>query len=244
MPRLFALLNHHEGHRMNKEVSALHPNSDETPTARSNILDEAELERELCTANSRKSWIPENISSYVPIVISLLALFLTVYSAFETRLHDRLSAAPYIQFYYQLEGGKTEVGLYYKNTGLGPATLSSVRAYFDGRRIKSFDEISDKTYTMYQDATPTWDYDLTLGYDASVPSNDKIKMFFTKIENLRVSINEFGDMIKTRLFIILYMCSMYRDCTYNCNTIGDEKCRSEEIRLDPASANIEPSSRY
>jgi hypothetical protein len=138
-------------------------------------FDEKELERELCAAASKRTWLIGNTSYYAPIVISLLALFLSVYSAFETRRHDRLSAAPFTQFYYHLQENEKENGLYYINTGLGPALISSVRVYFDGHRINSFVEISSKTKEMYRTHRPDWDYDLSLNPRVSIPSNDKIK---------------------------------------------------------------------
>jgi hypothetical protein len=245
MPRHFAILNHRDkGRSISEEVSKLCDDPDEKPMGitppSSGTFDETELERELCAAASKRTWLIGNTSSYAPIVISLLALFLSVYSAFETRRHDRLSAAPYTQFYYQLQGTEEEVGLYYTNAGLGPALVSSIRAYFDGRRIHSFDEVAKKTSDLYKSVTPAWDYSLPLSNPVSIPSNVKLRFFFTKVSNLQSRI-EFGDMLHTRLFIILYSCSMYNDCSYKCSTVRDEECRSQEIRLDPDSAQIKPS---
>jgi hypothetical protein len=46
----------------------------------------------------------EKVSQYAAIFISILALFTTVYSAYLTRLHDRLSVKPNLDFITETGG--------------------------------------------------------------------------------------------------------------------------------------------
>jgi hypothetical protein len=174
-------------------------------TEPSSPLDETALEGELSAAESKRNWRISKASPYVPIFISVLALCSSVYSALETRIHDRLSAMPFTSFFYRVDETADEVGLYYKNTGLGPAVVSSMRVYFDGKRINDFRDIAGSTRTLYLDKTPTWDYDLTYGYDFMIPANVDAKIFYIRHSSLR-TVGGFEKMLKSRLFVIVYTC--------------------------------------
>jgi hypothetical protein len=208
-------------------------------TEPSSPFDETTLEEELSAAESKRNWRISKASPYVPIFISVLALCSSIYSALETRIHDRLSAAPFTSFLYRVDEGADEVGLYYQNTGLGPAVVSSMRVYFDGKRINDFRNVVDSTRILYLGSAPIWDYDISYDFDFMIPPNVDKKIFYIKPSSLR-TVRGFEKMLKSRLFVIVYTCSMYGDCEYNCSTVGDEECRAVEIHLDPNSAQIKP----
>jgi hypothetical protein len=77
-------------------------------------FDEVALEAELTTSEGKVNWSPSKLSAYVPIFISVLALASSIYSAMETRNHNRLSEAPFTQFHIRnVFGARDEVGLYF-----------------------------------------------------------------------------------------------------------------------------------
>lgn len=201
-----------------------------------------QLELKLNRANRSNLFSLESISKYVPLFISVLALVTSVYSAMQTRLHDRLSARPFIYFSRVLDAGANELGLFLANDGLGSATVSNMRVYFDEKRVNSFDEISEKILNMniLSQTTPGWDYDGS--FDTVLRSGAVLKLYHTSRSNVQ-NVRSFRTIIRQRLFIIVYICSMYNECNYTCTNVGDNDCRKQEIRISPESANIVPIHR-
>lgn len=60
--------------------------------------------------------------------IALLALFTAVLSAYLTRVHNRLSVRPYLRLDHDFENGIKRI--FFKNSGLGPAILKSIRVKY------------------------------------------------------------------------------------------------------------------
>jgi hypothetical protein len=112
--------------------------------------------------------------------------------------------------------------------------VSSMRAYFDGKRLHSFSEIDN--------VVAVWDHSLEDDFDFAVPANAEAKIFYIQRAKL-LNPTAFDEVVRKRLFVIVYVCSIYDDCTYNCTKAGDAECRSEEIRLDQNSKNIAPSRK-
>jgi hypothetical protein len=65
-------------------------------------------------------------------VVALAALIVSVWQGFETRLNDRLSVRPYINFTYRTPiGSPAEILLH--NKGIGPAILKKITYRVDGK---------------------------------------------------------------------------------------------------------------
>ena len=85
-------------------------------------------------------WIA--ISSISAVVISLCALFLTIYQGCETRKHARLSFRPdlNISFYYEDKGA----GWAFISSGLGPSRLQSFKVTVDNQPVYNWTDVALK----------------------------------------------------------------------------------------------------
>lgn len=177
----------------------------------------------------------KTIAQYVPIFISVLALASSIFSAYETRRHNRLSAMPFVQFYRAGDALGNEVGLYIDNTGLGPAVIKDMRMYLDGTRIKTYDDISSATLDLFKATSPSWEHDGL--FDFVIPPTNRAKLYFTTPSNV-VDMTAFRDLLRRRIFVIVRACSIYSDCTFVCSTVDDPYCAAEEHRLASAPGAV------
>jgi hypothetical protein len=196
------------------------------------------LENALKAANSPRFPDISGASKYAPIFISVIALATSIYSAMLTRSYDRLSARPFVQFYRETDIAAEEVGLNMLNDGLGPAVISDMRIHLDGKKVDDFDTVSSDNLDLFLDTTPSWEHEGP--YDFIIRSGSKAKIYYTKTSNVS-NTEGFRNLIRNRLFAIVYVCSKYDECGYKCSTVADDECRNVETRLAPASGQIEPS---
>jgi hypothetical protein len=175
----------------------------------------------------QKEALLDKVTKQVPLFISVLALASSIWSAVETRQHDMLSVRPSVRFHREGNAVAKEVGLYIENDGLGPASVRDARAYIDGKRLKTLEDISSHTIDNYKRVTPSWNFSQ---YDFTVKNGDKYPIFFTTPENVN-SIDEFRDLIQKRIFIIARSCSFYEECNYFRSTVDDDLCEAEEKKI-------------
>ncbi len=74
-------------------------------------------------------------------VISLCALALTIYQAWMTRRHNRLSCRPHLTHWTLTNFQKGWVNISVSNNGLGPAIIRSLQLKIDGQIVKGNDSI-------------------------------------------------------------------------------------------------------
>jgi hypothetical protein len=169
----------------------------------------------------------EKLTQHIPLFISILALALSIWSAFESRRHDRLSVRPDIRFHRETNSGGKEVGLYIMNDGLGPAIIRNMRTYLDGKLISDVDEIAAQTVTNYKRTTPGWHYSK---FDFTIKTAETFALLFTDPENVQ-SMGAFSELIRRRVFVIAKACSFYDECRVFCSTVDDDQCEIEERKV-------------
>ena len=78
----------------------------------------------------------ESVRTWLPIVLSLCAISLTVFQAYSTRRHTRLSVQPRLE--WRVSAGQ-DGALAYRidNDGFGPAILKELRLDLDGAPVGS-----------------------------------------------------------------------------------------------------------
>lgn len=84
----------------------------------------------------KSSW---HWSTLIPIIVSLLALWIAYDQGAQTRLHNRLSVRPdlYVNFHSNNESAAFSVG----NTGLGPARIRWFKVLIDQAPVTEWDEV-------------------------------------------------------------------------------------------------------
>ena len=137
-------------------------------------------------------------------VLAIAGVLLTVYQAWRTRVHQRLSVRPRLQLRSGLpRGGTAELVL--SNIGLGPAVLVSTRLFLDDELIGGIDQDSVNRLRATLKTRPsasTFVLGEAIGKDTSVallslPNYDREKNA------------EFADLISSRLRIEIDYESFY-----------------------------------
>lgn len=138
------------------------------------------------------------------LVLAIAGVLLTVYQAWRTQVHQRLSVRPRLQLRSGLpQGGTAELVL--SNIGLGPAVLVSTRLFLDDELIGGIDQDSVNRLRAKLETRPsasTFVLGEAIGKDASVallslPDYDREKNA------------EFADLISSRLRIEIDYESFY-----------------------------------
>ncbi len=75
----------------------------------------------------------ETLVSGGSAVIALCALFATVWQAYVTRRHNKLSVTPFLTTWIHSDGKNGEYAVDLVNNGVGPALIESVQIFVDGR---------------------------------------------------------------------------------------------------------------
>ena len=98
-------------------------------------------------AKHRKKLSSDNIVSLAAIVIAIASIVVTVWQGMETRRHNRLSVRPKLEIIF--ESGHDSFGYVLMNNGLGPATITGIELFIDGKQMQEtgfsgYDELFEK----------------------------------------------------------------------------------------------------
>jgi hypothetical protein len=181
-------------------------------------------ERRDDTAQNKRK-VVEKLSQYSALFISVIALGTAIWSAMETRRHDRLSLRPGVSYVWHTSSVNPEgVGIFIENSGSGPAEVAETRVYLDSKLIGEWQQISSSTQTLYNGPPPTW-YTMKRGY--ILGNGKKIGIYSTPVDNVK-DWDNFIPLIRQRIFAISKICSMYGDCYYVCSNADDDYCLAAE----------------
>jgi hypothetical protein len=183
----------------------------------------------------RKTTSRERVAIWAPIFISLVALILAIWSAWETREHDKLSVMPDVGFVVQADPAATWSGFSIENNGLGPAKISDQRVYLDGKRVAWADIRPMAKALLRPDGIVTVD---DFPGEITLRSGDTLRLFYAPNKDIAER-PQFAALIYRRVFAILRVCSMYEDCWLVCSTTDNDKCAGEEQKfLTAARASL------
>ena len=180
---------------------------------------------------SKERSLVDKVSSYTPLFISLLALSLSIWSAYATRLHNRLTVRPIVTIGHDLVGPATDrVGISLKNDGFAPAAISDVALYLDGRRLKNWEPVQDVLRAFPEPRIKTrWRW---------LPANAALRpgevKYLYSAESSDISEENpklFNDVLRTRLTLFVKACSAYEECELMCLTSTSASCEDEQRRL-------------
>lgn len=172
----------------------------------------------------------ERLSSYVPLFISVLALGTSIWSAYATRVHNKLTVKPSIGFMVDLASpGAGRVGLSFRNDGFGPATISDLAVYLDGKRIQNWLPIFLGTNNLFKPtAKLRWSW---FSSDIMLRPGEVRAMLTAEADGIN-DILSFDNLIASRLFVIVKTCSVYDDCEFACSTADNSKCEEQQRLLE------------
>lgn len=169
----------------------------------------------------------EKISSYSAFIISVAAIAISVWSAIETRGHNKLSVKPNVIFVTQSSSADPEIGIFVENNGLGPAQIMETRIYLDGKQIHHWQDITDRMPGYWTDGAPTWFFS-TRPY--TLRSGEHRGLYYVAPKHVANG-EGFNDLIWNRIFVISKVCSMYDECEYVCSSLENSKCKPREDQI-------------
>jgi hypothetical protein len=83
------------------------------------------------------SW--EAIASFSSAIIALCALGLTLWQAYVSRQHNRLSVTPYLTTWSHNDTDQHRYSVEILNNGIGPALINNFQVFVDGHQVKGDD---------------------------------------------------------------------------------------------------------
>lgn len=168
---------------------------------------------------AKKTWV-RHITPYSSLVISVVAIALSIWSAFEARRHNKLLVKPDVVFHRAGDLAADRVGLSIRNDGLGAAQVRDMRIYLDNRLMDNWQSLAIDTKQLYREP-PSW-FEI---YDRYVlrSGNDR-DLFHIKPAHI-LDRDGFLRLIHERIFIIMTVCSAYDECEVVCSSRG---CEAEE----------------
>jgi hypothetical protein len=181
-----------------------------------------------------KKSIIGHLADYSSFVISICALALSIYSAWESREHDKISVQPRLEFSLVANQNLPEVGIYIENNGLGPAFLADMRIYLDGRRVGGWNDLANtveaETNSPFKQAGLAATRDVA---NKTIKSGETDDLLTTPGSN---ATDGFSHLLTDRLFVIVDYLSVYGDPLVHCKIgrTGDDNskdCASYEAQL-------------
>jgi hypothetical protein len=169
----------------------------------------------------------EKISSYSAFLISVAAIIISIWSAIETRHHNKLSVKPNVVFVTHSSSADPQIGIFLQNNGLGPAQITETRIYLDGKQIRHWQEISDRMSGYWKEGSPTWFYS---DRPYTLRSGEHLGLYYVEPKQV-ANWDGFNQLIWHRIFVISKICSMYKDCEYICTSLENSMCKGREGQL-------------
>lgn len=154
-----------------------------------------------------KKTIAERLSTYVPLFVAVLSLTVSVWSAYQTRTHNRLSVRPLLSVYAVAGYTDENVGIFIENVGPGPAILGNLQIWFKNSK-SSWTEISTSNSNIFQDISNIGQADKLEG--VALKSGSKDYLYSTPLSNVR-DLGQFEKLIDNVGLAIRY-CSIYDEC--------------------------------
>ncbi len=157
----------------------------------------------------------EIVRLWVPIIVSLSAIGLSVYQGAATRRHARLSVQPRVEWRIHEDAGAGTLELSLVNVGFGPAVLSDVAVIVDGQKIamKDLDACAEVGHRIAREHG-AWDSQCFVNPDEYVlGSNDTVLVFGSKPIAAHAGEDHSGALVDyRRLGVTADYCSFYDEC--------------------------------
>lgn len=124
----------------------------------------------------------EHLRTWLPLLISVCAISLTIFQAAASRRHTRLSVQPRVDWRLLQEGSTGEVSISLVNSGFGPAIITHSAILHDGVELgRSGFAACDKLAEVLDRTGPDWDTScFVLGDDYVLRPGETVRLFGSK----------------------------------------------------------------
>lgn len=150
----------------------------------------------------------ESITAIMSTVIAAAALFVAIWSGFQTREHDELSVQPILNIHFQNSPESEYSGLMVSNVGLGPALIGEVVVEVDNKTMPDLGYGGLKTAISNMGIDNNWVVISKLGSGLVIPAGSEIPLIAV---SKRLYDDRFHSllMIKKRVRVTASYHSMY-----------------------------------
>lgn len=197
------------------------------------MSEQPETENTLATRSpKRPSWDLNNIATIGAVILSIIAISISVLEVSTMRTQQRAAVWPYLQINttYSADGFKVLL----ENKGVGPALIQDMSILIDGKPLptSNFDNIVEElvgredafSYDVYQVFNPN---------KSVVSPQEKIRLFSVPLRNVGTNKGDFVPGIRfaeqagKRLNMNICYCSIHKDCWItDIKTAGVEDIKS------------------
>ncbi len=165
----------------------------------------------------RELWkiLAEVVRLWLPILVSICAIGLTIYQAHATRRHARLSVQPRVDWHIFVDAGKGILTLSLANDGLGPAILKDVALVVDGTALPttSLEACADVNRRIGRDSAAWNTRCFARGPGQVLRAGDSLELFDSRPASERTEADPSGESVDYRRFAVQgRYCSLYEEC--------------------------------
>jgi hypothetical protein len=158
---------------------------------------------------------------WLPILISLVAVFFTGLQWWEAHTQLLLAVKPYVDFYTADDPDSPPVGIAISNAGPGPANIKSVTFYVDRKSVRDAEE-AGITYANLSQAELDY-FELEPEDTLAVGEKNLWLIEYRKPRAGKINqknIEKFADFIDQHLAVEVTFCSIMGNCWTKCSTKG------------------------
>lgn len=160
-----------------------------------------------------KHWA-EAFRLWLPLVISLCAISLTVFQAMSTRRHTRLSVQPRIDWRVMQDAATGSLAFSLVNVGFGPAVMEEVVMFFDGETLGPIgtDTCAELARRIGREGD-TWDTDCSaIEGEYVLRPGDSLTLFASRPSPSATSDHRVSEADARKVSANARYCSFYDEC--------------------------------
>lgn len=172
----------------------------------------------------------EHTSKHVPLLISILALLLSIWSAFATREHNKLTVRPFVSFVYDQAGAASETtGISLKNEGFAAAKIEKPTVFFGEKMFTDWQFLKSELAKLPEPVTRIrW---RILPENSALREGDAKFLFSVDTADIPPTSRESYNQLLRKVDIFVRVCSIYDDCELLCTLNESLSCEREFKRL-------------
>jgi hypothetical protein len=158
-----------------------------------------------------KLWA-EAFRAWVPIVVSVCAISLTVFQAAATRRHARLSVQPRLDWHVEQDSGAGTIILRLVNVGFGPAVIDRVALSFDGEDLGPPEKACPELDRRLGREGDAWDTGCAaISGDLVLPAGDSVILYASR-PAAQAAGHRAEPIDAAKLTVDARYCSFYEEC--------------------------------
>ncbi|WP_319237476.1 hypothetical protein [uncultured Propionivibrio sp.] len=165
----------------------------------------------------------EGIGALASAVIAVFALVATVWQAWVTRKHNRLSVKPLLNTWSETNGGAGIYEARLKNIGIGPAIIDSFEVRVDDKMVEGngLDVIDSAVKAMFPSNAPSVLYKSCMAKGGALGAGEGITIVRIQFSPLAMPTYDEFEQMKKRVRLTVRYKSIYKHEQYSYDSTFD-----------------------